>query len=209
MRRSTLTGIARRRFVHCVNQHHTTVRELVSTIGLPPGDICKVITGQDVAHLPLLTYFRIAQWLRMPLINTVLLGGKQPAISELIRLGMAVRGYTPTNARDQLTAAAEITISVAVFRRALHDYDDFRPALHTCDKLAQWLSWTGFDTEDIAIAAGMLVRYLPDGRRITITPQAEQEIKPYPCACGRAGCMIPAHITHGPRPKWRNHAWRM
>lgn len=209
MRQFTLAGIVRRRFVYCVNHHDTTVRELVSMIGLPPGDLCKIITGQNIARLPLITYFRIAQWLRMPLINVVLLGEKQPTISELTRLGMMIRGYMPTSAQDQLIAAVEVPISVAVFRRALHDYDDFRPSLRTCDKLANWLSWTGFDTEDIAVAAGMLVQYLPNGQRVTITPQVVQEIKPYPCACGRAGCMIPAYVPNGPRRKWRSDACRM
>lgn len=209
MRQPTLSGIVKRRFVHCVNQHHVPVRELVSTIGLPVGHLCKLVADQDVTELPLSTYFLIAVWLRMPLINVVLLGDAQPHIGELVRLGMTVRGYTTTDVEDQNNAAAEVAISIAVFRRALHNYDNFRPTIRTCDKLAQWLAWTGFDSEDIALAAGMVVRYLPDGRRITITPEAVQEIKPYPCACGRVGCMVPAHIPNGPRRKWRSDACRM
>jgi hypothetical protein len=209
MRRPTLSGIVRRRFIHCVDQHRIPVCDLVSSIGLPAGHLCKVVADQNIAQLPLSTYLRIAVWLRMPLINVVLLGNARPDIGELIRLGMTVRGLTPNNTQDQITAATEIGISVAVFRRALHDYGDFRPSIHTCDQLAQWLAWTGFDTEDIAFSAGMLVRYLPDGRRITITPEVEQEITAYPCACGRAGCMVPAHIPNGPRRKWRSDACRM
>jgi hypothetical protein len=168
-----------------------------------------MVADQDIARLPLDTHFRIAQWLRMPLINVVRLSNAQPGIGELIRLGMSTRGLTPSSTQDQITAAAEVGISVAVFRRALHEYESFRPSIRTCDSFAQWLAWTGFDTEDVAWAAGMLVNFLPDGRRITVTPETEQTIAPYPCACGRAGCMVPSHIPNGPRRKWRSDACRM
>ena len=209
MRQTSLSGIVRRRFVHCVNYHQMPVHELVTIIGLSPGEICKVVANQNIPELPLHTIFQIAQWLRMPLVNVVRLSEKQPEINELLRLGLIARGYNSTNTSDQFAAAEEIGISVAVFRRALHGYEDFRPSVRTCDKLAQWLAWTGFDGDDIAVAAGMLVRYMSNGSRITITPQTEQTIHPYACACGRAGCMVPAHIPNGPRRKWRSDACRM
>jgi len=209
MRQHTLSDIVKRRFVHCVNQHKYPVHTLVARIGLPPVDLCKLIANQKTTTLPLYDFFLIAKWLHMPLNNVTQLGSKQPVISELVALGMLSRGYTPTNTQDQQRAAREVGISVAVFRRALHNYDTFRPSIRTCNQVADWLSWTGFDTEDIAIAAGMLVRYLPNGKRITLTPKAEHAIKPYPCACGRAGCVVPAHIPNGPRRKWRSDACRM
>lgn len=204
-----LSGIVRRRFIHSMNHHAYSARTLVKQIGLPPVVVCKVIADQNTAQLPLASYFMIAKWMQMPLVNAVLLADKQPTLTELVSLGMEVRGYCPTRAQDQIAAAKEVGISVAVFRRALHDYDTFRPSIRTCNHLAEWLSWMGFDTEDIAIAAGMIVRYLDDGHRITITPEAEQTIKPYPCACGRPGCVVPAHIPNGPHRKWRSDACRM
>jgi hypothetical protein len=171
--------------------------------------LCKVIADQNTAQLPLDNYFLIAKWLQMPLINVVLLGNKQPTLTELVSLGMKARGYCPTSTQDQLHAANEVGISVAVFRRALHDYDTFRPSIRTCNRLAEWISWMGFDTEDIAVAAGMVVRYLDNGQRITITPETDQNIAPYPCACGRPGCVVPAHIPSGPHRKWRSDACRM
>jgi len=185
------------------------VRALVERIGLPPVVLCKLIADQNAAELSLSSLFMIANWLQMPLINVVLLGNRQPTLAELVSLGMETRGYCTTSTYDQETAANEVGTSVAVFRRALHDYDTFRPSIRTCNQLAEWLSWTGFDSEDIAIAAGMMVRYLDDGRRITITPEIEQTIKPYPCACDRPGCVVPAHIPNGPHRKWRNDACRM
>ena len=209
MRQITLSGLVQRRFAHCITRHGLSVRALVLRTGIPPADLCKLLAGQDAAQLDLSSIHRIAQWLHMPLANAMLLAGRTPAIAELVRLGMTTRGYTPTDTRHQVIAAAEVGVSVASFRRALHGYADFRPAIRTCDRFAQWLSWTGFDAEDIAVAAGMVVRYQPDGRRVTITREAEQAIAPYPCACGRAGCMVTAHIPHGPRRKWRSDACRM
>lgn len=209
MRTPTLSDIVKRHFIHCVNNHGYPVRTMVSRIGLPPVELCKLIAAQQPEQLPLHSYFMIAKWLHMPLINVTLLSNKQATIEELVHLGMVARGYDPTSTQDQEAAADEVTISVAVFRRALHGYGSFRPSIRTCNKLAQWLSWTGFDSEDIAVAADMLVRYLPDGRRITITPEVDRAIKAYPCACGRAGCMVPAHIPNGPRRKWRSDACRM
>jgi hypothetical protein len=98
---------------------------------------------------------------------------------------------------------------VAVFRRALHGYADFKPSLRTCDRLADWLAWSGFDTDDIALAAGMVVLDRQDGQRVTVSPDTSRKIEPYPCACGRAGCMVPAYIPSGPRRKWRSDACRM
>lgn len=195
--------------MHCVNRHGLPVHTVVAGIGLPPVTLCKFIVNQNTPCLPLQDFFLIAKWLHMPLVNVTQLGCKQANISELVRLGMQVRGYTTTNSTEQQQAADEVGISVAVFRRALHNYDDFHPSIRTCNYLAHWLSWTGFDTEDVAIAAGMLVRYHPDGKRVTLTPETERGIKPYPCACGRAGCMVPAHIPNGPRRKWRSDACRM
>jgi hypothetical protein len=98
---------------------------------------------------------------------------------------------------------------VAVFRRALHGYPDFRPSIHTCDRLAEWLGWSGFTPDDIVAAADMTIRYLPGGRRVTVALDVADRIRSYPCACGRAGCTIPAHIPSGPRRKWRSDACRM
>lgn len=209
MHEASLSGIVRRRFIHCVKEHRQTVPAVVESIGISPGDLCKVIAGQGLSRLPCATYDRLARWLKMPLANVLALAGVQPAIGELIRLGMEVRGYRPTSAQDQASASGEVGIGVAVFRRALHGYDDFRPSISTCDRLARWLAWSGFEPDDVALAAGMVVRYRPDRRRITLSAAASQEIKPYPCACGRPGCMIPAHIPSGPRRKWRSDACRM
>jgi len=208
-RQVTLSGLVKRRFVHCIRAHGQTVREIVETLGIPPGDLCKMIAGQGLGRVPLARYERIARWLRMPLANVVALAGLRPAIDDLMRLGMEVRGYRPTCADDQIRAAREVGISVAVFRRALHGYDDFRPSITTCDRLARWLAWTGFEPDEVALAAGMVVRYRADRQRITLSLAADQGVKPYPCACGRPGCMIPAHIPSGPRRKWRSDACRM
>lgn len=205
----TLSRIVRRRFVHCVTQNGHTVRELVEHIGLSPAVLCKIMADQNIAGIPLQEFYLIALWLQMPLINVIRLGGKQPRISELVTLGMRVCGYSPIDTEDQELAAREAGVSVAVFRRALHGYDSFRPSIRTCQSMANWLSWTGFDTEDVAISAGMLTRYRPDGKGVTISPQVARSVRPYPCACGRAGCMIPAHIPVGPRRKWRDDACRM
>jgi hypothetical protein len=209
MRQFTLSGIVKRRFVHCVNKHGKTVSEVVQAIGIPPGELCQIIAGQPTIDLPLQTHFRIARWLHMPLANVTALSGIRPRLQDLVVLGMARRGYTPTSSQDQIRAAADVGISVAVFRRALHGYTDFRPSIYTCDQLARWLAWSGFTTEDIVAAAGMTVRYLPGGRRITVALDTAEKIEPYPCACGRAGCVIPAHIPSGPRRKWRSDACRM
>lgn len=209
MRKPTLSGIVKRRFVHCVNQHARSVPDLVTQIKLPPAQLCKLIAGQQLEELPLMAFYRVAQWLQMPLVNALALAGRSPTLSELVRLGMQVQGQRPTSAADQLRAAQAAGVSVAVFRRALHGYADFRPSIRTCDKLAAWLSWTGFRSEDIAVAAGMVVRYLPEGRRVTVSTESARQIGPYPCACGRAGCMVPAHVPLGRRRKWRSDACRM
>jgi hypothetical protein len=209
MKQLTLSGIVRRRFVHCVNSHHQSVRDVIRSAGITPGEMCQIITDQLVDHLPLQTYNWIAAWLKMPLANVVALAGARPKLQDLVRTGMEIRGYRVTSTQDQITAAAEIGISVAVFRRALHGYADFSPSIRTCDRLAAWLAWTGFEPDDIVTAAGMIVRYRPDGRRVVLSPDIDRQIKPYPCACGRAGCMIPAHIPSGPRRKWRSDACRM
>ena len=209
MRPVTLADIVKRRFLYCVNQRHQPVREVVAAIGIPPGDLCRVIADQQTAYLPLFIYYRIACWLRMPLANVLALAAKRLKLDELIRLGMEVRGYRASNTHDQLAAADAVGISVAVFRRALHGYADFTPSIRTCDRLAGWLAWTGLDADDIVLAAGMIVRYRPDGKRVALTVAVNRDIRPYPCACGRAGCMIPAHIPSGPRRKWRSDACRM
>jgi hypothetical protein len=208
-RQITLSGLVKRRFIHCIRTHGQTAHDVVESLGIPPGDLCKVIAGQGLARLPLTHYERIARWLRMPLANIIALAGLRPTIDDLMRLGMEVRGYRPTSADDQIRAAREVGISVAVFRRALHGYDDFRPSMVTCDRLARWLAWTGLEPDDIALAAGMVVRYRADRQRITLSLAADQSVMPYPCACGRPGCMIPAHIPSGPRRKWRSDACRM
>lgn len=208
MRQPSLSGIVKRRFLHCVHHHGQSVYDVVQTIGIAPGDLCRIIAGQGLNHLPLLTYFRIAHWLAMPLPNVTTLAGYSLSIDELIRLGMDIYGYRSTSAQDQILAAHQAGISVAVFRRALHGYDTFKPSIRTCDHLATWLHWTGFEADDIAFSANMLVRYRVDGRRVTVTPDVHK-IGPYHCACGRLGCMVPAHIPGGPRRKWRSDACRM
>lgn len=209
MRQPTLSGIVGRRFVHCVNQHGQTAREVVQTIGVSPGELCQIIAGCQVASFPLQTYDRIARWLQMPLANVIALAESKPRLQHLIEFGMNTQGYLPSNTRDQIQASAKAGISVAVFRRALHGYADFRPSIHTCDRLAHWLAWSGFTPDDIVTAAGMTVRYLPSGRRVSVSADAADRLEPYPCACGRAGCMVPAHIPSGPRRKWRSDACRM
>lgn len=205
----TLSGIVRRRFVHCVNQSDRSVRDLVGHIGLSPTVLCKIIADQNTAEIPLWAFYRIARWLQMPLINVIRIGGKQPKISELVTLGMKVRGYSSSSTEDQERAAQEVGVSVAVFRRALHGYASFRPSIRTCQRIADWLSWTRFDQDDIAVAAGMLIHYQSDGKSVIVSSQAARSVRPYPCACGRAGCIIPAHIPNGPHRKWRDDACRM
>ena len=209
MRQATLSGIVRRHFVYCVNVRHQTVRDVVESIGIAPRDLCRVIAKQKSDFLPLTTYAQLAGWLRMPLANVVVLAGTRPKLDDLIGLGMEVRGFCPTRTADQIAAAHEIGIGVAVFRRALHGYSDFKPSVRTCDRLADWLAWTGFEMDDIAMAAGMIVRHRSDGRPITLASKVYYEIRPYPCACGRAGCVVPPHIPGGPRRKWRSDACRM
>jgi hypothetical protein len=207
----TLSDIVKRRFIYCVNRHGYSVRALVMQIGVPPGELCRVVAGQKLEHLPLHTYAQIARWLNMQFANVTALAGVSLKLADLVHLGMEMRGHQPTSAADQQIAAQEADISVAVFRRALHGYHNFRPSIRTCDRLAAWLAWTGLDSADIAQAAGMMVRYRSDNRRITITPTAENLIRAYPCACGRPGCFVPAHVPspNGPRRKWRSDACRM
>jgi hypothetical protein len=207
--RTTLSGLVKRRFIHCVTMRGETVTGLVNQTQISPHDLCRIIAGQSLDQLPILAYYRIAQWLCMPLSNVLSLAATSPDLKSLIRLGMEVHHYCPSSTHDQIQAAREAGIGVAVFRRALHGYADFRPSIRTCDKLAAWLSWSGFTGDDIAVAAGMVVKYREKERRVTLSLDASEQLAPYPCACGRAGCMIPAHIPSGPRRKWRSDACRM
>jgi len=207
----TLSGIVKRRFIYCVNQHGYSVRTLVVQIGISPGELCWIIAGQGLDRLSFRTYEQIARWLSMPLANVFALAGISPKLRDIVQLGMEISGHHPTSTNDQQAAANEAGISIAVFRRALHGYDSFRPSIRTCDRLAEWLAWTGLDSADIARAAGMIVRYRSDNRRVTVTPTVDHQVKPYPCACGRPGCLVPAHVpsSSGPRRKWRSDACRM
>lgn len=209
MRQVTLSGLVRRRFVHCMSVRGQSAADLVREIGLPPLTLCHLIAGQKLPAIPLAAYYRIACWLQMPLWNTLLLAGAGPDLAALVRFGMEVQGCRASSTEDQERTARAIGISVAVFRRALHGYSGFHPSMQTCDRLADWLAWMGVSAEDVALAAGMVVRYHATGRRLTITQQAAQAVAPYPCACGRAGCMVPAHIPAGPRRQWRSDACRM
>jgi hypothetical protein len=209
MRQLTLSGIVKRRFLHHVNTRGYSVHDVVEDIGISPGELCRVIARQNMGCVPITTFYQIARWLHMSLANVIALAGTRPRLSDLVQLGMAVRGYRPTSTEDQILAASEVGVSVAVFRRALHGYESFRPSIRTCDQFADWLAWTGLLPDDIVTSAGMIVHYQPDGHRVVISPRIEKTIKPYPCACGRAGCMVPAHIPNGPRRKWRSDACRM
>ncbi len=209
MRQPTLSGIVKRRFLHYVDARGYSVSDVIDDIGITPGELCRVIAHQNVGHLPITTFYQIARWLRMSLANVIALAGTRPNLRDLVQLGMMVRGYVPTSAEDQSRAATEVGVSVAVFRRALHGYESFAPSIRTCDRFADWLAWTGFMPDDIVTAAGMIVCYHPDGQRAVISFDTAKTIKPYPCACGRAGCIVPAHIPNGPRRKWRNDACRM
>lgn len=208
-RQATLSGLVRRRFIHCMSARGQSAAELVREIGLPPLTLCHLIAGQNLPAIPLVAYYRIARWLQMPLWNALLLAGAGPDLAALVRFGMERQGSRPSSTEDQEQAARVIGISVAVFRRALHGYPSFHPSIQTCDRLANWLAWMGVSAEDIALAAGMVVRYRANGRRLTITQQTAQAVAPYPCACDRAGCMVPAHIPAGPRRQWRSDACRM
>ncbi|MEB2289430.1 MAG: hypothetical protein OZ934_15150 [Anaerolineae bacterium] len=208
-RQVTLSGLVRRRFVHCISARGQSAADLVREIGLSPLTLCHLIAGQNLPTIPLAAYYRIARWLQMPLWNALLLAGAGPDLAALVRFGMEIQGCRASCTEDQERAARAAGISVAVFRRALHGYPSFHPSMQTCDRLANWLAWMGVSAEDIAQAAGMVVRYHANGRRLTITQQMAQAVAPYPCACGRAGCMVPAHIPAGPRRQWRSDACRM
>lgn len=205
----TLSEVVRRRFVHFLVRRGVPAAELVQTIGLPPVIVCRVIAGQKLNDIPLTAYVRLAGWLQMPVRNVLVLANVTPSLRDLVRLGMEWRGLRPNSARDQMRAAQAAGISVAVFRRALHGYADFRPSARTCARLATWLRWTGLGPEDLATAAGMVMCYRPDGRRVTVPQSAAQALAPYPCACGRPGCLVPAHIPAGRRRRWRSDACRM
>ena len=82
----TLSGIVKRRFIHCVNRHKFSARILVKQIGVSPGDLCRIIAGRDLNHLPLIVYVRIARWLQMPLANVMVLANLSPDIADLVRL---------------------------------------------------------------------------------------------------------------------------
>lgn len=211
MQGPSLSGIVRRRFVLHVAGHGYSVQEVVAAIGLAPVDLCKVIADQNIHRQPLTTFWHLARWLGMPLSHITALGHKRPTLSELIRLGMVSRGYEPGNSTHQLAAAQSVGVSVAVFRRALHGYPDFRPSLRTCERFAQWLAWTGFSVEDIALAASMVIQQRADGQCVTTAVSTGGFVGPYPCACGRPGCFVPAHVPagSGPRRIWRSDACRM
>ena len=209
MRQPTLSELVKRRFITCISKPGQTVPAVVQAIGIPATELCQIIAGQSTVRLSLHTHAQIARWLRMPLANVVALSGCKPRLRELMIVGMEMRGWRPNNSHHQIQAAAEAGLSVAVFRRALHGYADFRPSLRTCDRVARWLVGTGFTAEDIAAAADMTVRYLPDGRRTTVALDIVESVESYPCACGRAGCLVPGHIPSGPRRKWRSDACRM
>lgn len=203
MKQLTLSGIVKRRFILLAQRQ--PVQQVVAQIGIDPGLLCLIIAGKP--QIPLIAYYQIAQWLRMPFPNVIALAGVHLTIRDLVRAGMDVQGYRATSSQDQIVAAAEVGISVASFRRALHGYASFSPSIKTCEQLTAWLGWSGLDVDHVANAAGMIIHYHPDGKR-TILAQAAYN-GPYPCACGRAGCMIPAHIPAGPRRKWRTDACRM
>jgi hypothetical protein len=205
----TLSGLVKRRFVHCVNVQGPSVAELITTIGVSPKDLCEIIAGHDIAEHSPYAYFQVSRWLGMPLSNTLILANISISLKTLVTLGMQAHGYRPTSTAAQIEAANDAGVSVAVFRRALHGHPNFRPSIRTCDRLAEWVAWSGFTSEDIALSAGMVVRYLPNGRRVTMSQHTSQHIVPYACACGRAGCLVPAHIPYGPRRKWRSDACRM
>ncbi len=208
-RQPSLTSIVQRRFLTCVNARGQSVPDVVNALQVAPSELCRLIAGQNIAHLNINTYYQIARWLHMPLANIMALASAKPRMIDLMRLGMQVRGFQPTSSQDQIAAAAQAGVSVAVFRRALHGYATFTPSIRTCDRLAEWLAWTGFHPDDIALATGMLVRYRHDGTRVALTPHVDRAIQSYPCACGRAGCLVPAHLPNGPRRKWRSDACRM
>lgn len=207
MRQLTLSGVVKRRFVHLARQH--PVQQVVAQIGIDPGILCRIIAGKPLDPVPVAALYRIAQWLRMPVVNVFALAGVRPTIRDFVRAGMELRGYRVTSSQDQMAAAAEAGISVAVFRRALHGYASFSPSIKTCEQLTAWLGWSGLDVDQVANAAGMIIHYHADGGRTILARAAYNAIQPYPCACGRPGCMIPAHIPAGPRRKWRSDACRM
>lgn len=209
MPRITLSGLVSRHLAHCVNVRGYSIPDVVSSIGVAPKELCLIIAGHKIAEGSPYTYYQISRWLGMPLSNVLSLADISIDLKTLVTLGMQVYGYRPTSTADQVHAANNAGISVAVFRRAFHGYENFRPSIKTCDRIADWVSWSGFTSEEIALSAGMMVRYSANGRRVTLTQHANQHIAPYPCACGRVGCMVPAHIPYGPRRKWRSDACRM
>lgn len=209
MRPASLSMIVRRHFVYCINVRGMAVHDVINRVGISPGELCRLIADQTGPRLPLRVYFHIARWLQMPLANVSALAGLKPGLPELMQFGMEIQGHRPSSVADQMTAADQVGIGVAVFRRALHGYMDFKPSLRTCRAIASWLAWTGFTVDDIAQAAGMTIRALPSGRQLTLSLDISQRIDPYPCACGRVGCMVPAHIPAGPRRQWRSDACRM
>lgn len=209
MHTSTLSGIVKRRFIFCYSVRHQTVQEIIELVGVPAVHFCHVIAGTHPANLPLRSYYRLACWLNMTLANVLALARYQPKLEDLICLSMEVQGMRPSSCEAQIIASRQAGISVAVFRRALHGYADFSPSRETCLHLAHWMAWTGLDLAAIAASAGMTVRY-EAGRGLLIhSPSVERVMKPFPCACGRPGCMVPAHIPNGPRRKWRSDACRM
>ena len=208
-REITLSTLIKHRFIHCVNHRNQSAQNVVLLIGLTPGIVCQVIAGKNVETLPIEVFYRFARWLDMPLSSVMELAGAHPKLPELVRFALRAQGNIPSNTVDQESAAREAGLSPATFRRALHGYADFCPSLRTCDHLADWLAWTGFTADEIAASAGMLVRYTVTGRRVAVTPTLAQTVKPYPCACGRPGCMVPAHVPCGPHRKWRSDSCRM
>lgn len=209
MYQPSLSGIVRRRFIHCIADRGLSAGEVVSAIGLPPADLCKLIAGQVCSAHRAENLWCVARWLNMSVKNVALLAGQSLRLDELIALGMRHEGFRPNSSQDQLAAAQRAGISVAVFRRALHGYPDFRPSLRTCNLLARWLAWTGYDVFELAHSAGVRIQHLPNGRVLTTSVWREGLVGPYPCACGRSGCFVPAHFPTGPRRIWRSDACRM
>lgn len=209
MRQTSLSGIVRRWFLHLAVQRQIAVPQIVADCGIAPGDFCRIIANQNMSQISLPTYYRLSRWLHMPLAYVTALAPFAPKLEDIVRLGMVVRALRATSTQDQVQAAQEAGISVAVFRRSLHGYANHTPSLQTCDRLAAWLHWSGYTPDEIAASAGLMVRYTIDGVRQAVPREVLAKLEPYPCACHRPGCMVPAHIPSGPRRIWRSDACRM
>jgi hypothetical protein len=122
MRQPTLSGIVKRRFLYYVNAWDYSVYDVVSDIGITPGELCRVIARQDIGHLPITTFYHIAQWLRMSLANVIALAGTRPTLRDLVRLGMAVHGYILTNTESDQGRQRTVR---GLHSGALHGYESF------------------------------------------------------------------------------------